>query len=326
MNERPSTSPSTGSSHDGVYRGLGGKITGDLAGERVDAYLAREFPFLSRSGWQKRIEDGSLRVNGSVLKVSGRLKAGDKITMWAPVETEPEVSRDVRVLWESRGVLAAFKPGNLPMHENGPYRKNTFSEFILQVAGPEWAAVHRLDRETSGIVLCGATPDLRARLAKDLAARKMTKEYLAIARGIPAHKGWTEDGAIGDLVASQIRIKKWVVPGGLHAKTHFAVLEAKTDACLLHARPVTGRTNQIRIHSAFSGHVLFGDKLYHPDEAVFLEYFEHGQTVNVTARTGFPRLCLHAAAMEFTHPDTKGRERVESPLPDDLQKFWDEMI
>ena len=314
-----------GSSHDGTYRGLGGKITSVWAGERVDYYLAREFPFLSRSGWQKRIEDGTLRLNGERAKVAGRLHAGDRITMWAPAEVEPDVDRDVRVLWESQGVMVAFKPGNLPMHENGPYRKNTFAEFIAAVAGPEWAAVHRLDRETSGIVLCAATPDLRATLAKDLAARKMAKEYLAIARGAPVDRGWTEDGPIGDLVESQIRIKKWVVEGGLNAKTHFSVRASKNTGCLLQAKPVTGRTNQIRIHAAVRGHVLFGDKLYHPDEAVFLEYFEHGQTDNVTARTGFHRLCLHAAAMEFTHPGTKARERVESPLPDDLQAFWDRL-
>ncbi len=308
---------------DGVHRSLGGPVPTTLAGGRVDAFLAREYPFLSRAGWQKRIESGDVLVNGGRLKVAARLKSGDRVTMWAPLTQEPAVDRGVAVLWEEAGVMAAFKPGNLPMHESGPYKKNTFHELIGALAGREWAAVHRLDRETSGIVLCAATPDLRARLAAGLARREMRKQYLAIARGAPAADGWTSSGPIGDLAESQIRIKKWVVPDGQPALTHFSVRGAKADACLLHARPVTGRTNQIRIHSAHYGHVLFGDKLYHPDEAVFLEYFERGQTDNVTARTGFPRLCLHACAMEFTHPGTGRRELVESALPPDLQGFWD---
>lgn len=310
---------------DGVYRSLGGPVPAPSVGERVDAYLAREYPFLSRAGWQKRIAAGDLLVNGAPLKVAARLKFGDRVTMWAPLTQEPEVDRSVSVIWEEGGVMAAFKPGNLPMHENGPYKKNTFHELIGELAGRQWAAVHRLDRETSGIVLCGATAELRARLAGDLEQRLMRKQYLAIARGAPVEDGWTAHGPIGDLVDSQIRIKKWVVPDGQHALTHFTVQGRKAEACLLHARPVTGRTNQIRIHAAHHGHVLFGDKLYHQDEAVFLEYFERGQTAMVTERTGFPRLCLHACAMEFTHPTTKRRELVESPLPPDLQGFWDSL-
>ena len=124
---------------------------------------------------------------------------------------------------------------------------------------------------------------------------------------------------------SAIRIKKWVVPGGLNALTEFIVLDSVGDSCLLEARPQTGRTNQIRIHAAHAGHALYGDKLYHPDEAVFLEYFERGQTANVTAQTGFARLCLHAKALTFTHP-VHGREvRVEAPLPPDLAGFWAEL-
>jgi 23S rRNA pseudouridine1911/1915/1917 synthase len=307
------------------FRRLGGPVTGVYAGARVDRYLAKFYPFLSRAGWQKRIEDGTLLVSGARVKVAARLRPGDELSMYAPITVEPEVSREIAVLWESGGVMAVFKPGNLPMHENGPYRKNTFAEILAQEVGREWAAVHRLDRETSGIVLCAAMPALRASLCLDLEARRMRKEYLAIARGVPDAREWFCDAPIDDLKESEIRIKKWVVPGGLPAQTGFSVRGVGRDACLLHAKPITGRTNQIRIHAAYAGHVLFGDKLYHPDEAVFLEYFEHGQTEQVTARTGFPRLCLHAAAMEFTHPATGRRERVESALPPDMAGFWAEL-
>lgn len=302
------------------WRRLGPPVRPTEAGSRLDTYLAREFRFLSRSGWQKRIEDGCLHLNGEPSKAAVRVKEGDLLTMFAPVQVEPEVDRGIRVLWEQAGVAAVFKPGNLPMHENGPYRNNTFAAILTEVVGPEWAACHRLDRETSGIVLCGATAAIRAELAEDFGKRRVHKEYLAIARGQPSSHAWEVDGPIGDLVESQIRIKKWVVAGGLPAQTFFETLAVGQEACLLRAKPVTGRTNQIRIHAAYSGHVLFGDKLYHPDEAVFLDYFEHrATTAFVVEKTGFPRCALHAAAMEFTHPDTGERVRVEVELPDDLK-------
>lgn len=304
------------------FRRLGGPVPSQGAGARVDYYLAQHFPFLSRSGWQRRIDAQGVVVNGAGVKPATRLREGDQLAMWSPPTVEPEVDRGVYPLWEEAGVMAVFKPGNLPMHENGPYRKNTFHHLVTATIGREWAAVHRLDRETSGIVLCGATSDIRAELCQDLEHRRMRKEYLALARGRPTVRAWSADGSIGDLKASEIRIKKWVVPDGLAALTHFSVLAVGPDSCLLRAAPVTGRTNQIRIHAAHAGHVLYGDKLYHPDEAVFLEYFAKGQTENVTARTGFGRLCLHATMLEFTHPVTRRRERIECPLPPDLAGFW----
>jgi 23S rRNA-/tRNA-specific pseudouridylate synthase len=151
------------------------------------------------------------------------------------------------------------------------------------------------------------------------------KEYLAIARGTPTYDHWTADGPLGDLKDSAIRIKKWVVPGGLNSLTEFAVLDRATDACLLEARPKTGRTNQIRIHAAHAGHVLFGDKLYHPDESVFLEYFADGLTDRVIALTGSRRLCLHARALEFMHPESRREVRLEAAMPQDMVSLWQQL-
>lgn len=307
---------------DAEFRGIGGEVPGDQDGARVDAYLAKHFPFLSRAGWQIRIGDGRLLVNGAKVKASSRVRAGDLLTHYMPTGAEPEVDRGIRVLWERKGLIAVYKPGNLPMHESGLYRKNTFTELVKEKVGKEWAAVHRIDRETSGIVICGSDNDLRGRLSIDFAERRVYKEYLAIGRGVSAADSWTSEGAIGDLKASLIRIKRGVVPDGLPAKTEFKVLGRGRDATLLHCRPLTGRTNQIRIHAAHAGHVLFGDKLYHDDEQIFLDYLDHGQTDDITRRTGFRRLCLHAAAIEFKHPADGEFCRIETPLPEDLQDFW----
>lgn len=306
----------------GAYRRLGPPVPKDFCGRRLDMHLSIEFRFLSRSGWQRRIEDGLLLVNGRPSKPAVRLKEGDLLSLFAPPTVEPEVDRGIRLLWESEGVMGVYKPGGLPMHENGPYRRNTFAFLAAEAFGNEWAACHRLDRETSGIVLCGATASLRAKLAEAFQDKEIHKEYLAIARGTPDAPRFRVDGPIGDLEGSQIRIKKWVVADGLPAETDFTLEEQGPEACLLRARPYTGRTNQIRIHAAFQGHVLVGDKLYHPDESVFLEYFAHGTTEGVIGRTGFARCCLHATALGFVHPHTKADVRIDCPMPDDMQGLW----
>lgn len=298
------------------------------AGKRIDAYLSQSFPFLTRSGWQKRMDQGEVLVNRHEVKASYRLRVGDIVQFYHPPEAEPEVDRGIRILWEEGEVMAVYKPGNLPMHENGAYRNNTFAKLLDSVRGPDWSAVHRLDRETSGIVLCGSTHRTRQKLAEDFERKKIQKEYLCIVKGVPETPQWSNSGALGDLVQSQIRIKKWVVEGGLSAETGFAVEAVSADGyALLRAFPKTGRTNQIRIHAAHSGHWILGDKLYHPNEDVFLDYWKTGETTKfVIEQTGFHRCCLHAAALTFTHPVSKMEVRVESPLPEDLQDLWVRLV
>lgn len=308
-------------------RRVGGPVPPECDGQRLDGYLARNYPFLSRAAWVKRIESGQIRVDGRVpTKGSVKVRAGAEIRRLAPHVDEPAVDTDVRILWEGQGVIAFYKPGNLPMHEVGPYRKNTFAEVVWSRYGREWSAVHRLDRETSGIVLCGGTQEVRAQLCDDFLSRRVKKEYLAIAHGVPATPKFVCDGPIGVPQGSQIRIKRWVVPDGQSALTEFEIEAATRTASLLRAKPYTGRTNQIRIHAAHAGHWLYGEKLYHEDEAVFLEYFEKGPTENVVRRAGYKRCCLHATRLEFKHPVTKELIRVDCPLAPDLVDFWTDLV
>jgi 23S rRNA pseudouridine1911/1915/1917 synthase len=176
-------------------------------------------------------------------------------------------------------------------------------------------------------VLCGATNEVRQKLADDFEAKKIRKEYQLIVSGIPSESSWTVDGPIGDLTQSKIRIKKWVVDGGLSAQTHFVVEDVNQDPsqprALLRAFPKTGRTNQIRIHAAYSGHWIVGDKLYHPNEEVFLDYWESQATTDFCLeQTGFQRCCLHAAALTLKHPETGKEIRIEVPLADDMRALW----
>ncbi|MCX6129933.1 MAG: RluA family pseudouridine synthase [Proteobacteria bacterium] len=317
-----SKSPVEKPDEDAAYRPLGIAVPSEKAGARVDAYLARHFPFLSRAAWQKRLRQGELYVDGDPVDVAYRLREGQQLAMHHPPSTEPEVDRGIYPIWRKGAVMAVFKPAPLPMHENGAYRKNTFAELVKMELGPEWAAVHRLDRETSGIVLCGATHAVRQQLSLSLAERTLYKEYLGIARGQSSEQRWIETGPIGDLVSSDIRIKKWVVPDGQSAETHFQVLEQRGEHCLLRAIPKTGRTNQIRIHAAYRGLPLVGDRLFHPDEQVFLEWFVHGLTDHVVQKSGYKRCLLHAHALAFKHPEDLKVHEVRCEMPDDMRSFW----
>ncbi len=306
----------------GDFRPLGRPIAAPDAGMRIDAYLAKNFRFLSRAAWQKRLDSGTVRLDGRPANTAQRLQEGQNIDYFYPLEVEPEVDRGIYPIWRKGAVMAVFKPAPLPMHENGPYRKNTFATLLQEELGPEWAAVHRLDRETSGIVLCGATYEVRRDLAQSLASRSLQKEYLAIAHGISKEPFWIAEGPIGDLSSSEIRIKKWVVSGGLPSETHFQVLEQKRQHILFRAFPKTGRTNQIRIHAAHAGHHLVGDRLFYPDEQVFLEWYVDGLSEQVIAKTGHRRCLLHAHALHFEHPEDGRNYEVRCPLPEDMDTFW----
>tara|TARA_B100001094_G_C18169562_1_gene794252 strand:+ start:70 stop:942 length:873 start_codon:yes stop_codon:yes gene_type:complete len=290
----------------------------------LDAYLGSQFPFLSRTEWKAKIQDEMLLGISGALRPTYKVQVGDVFYLYHPPTVEPEVDKGIYPIWKKSGIMACYKPSNLPMHENGPYRKNTFAAVLVEDFGEEWAAVHRLDRETSGIVLCGNTPQLRKALADSLAQRAVQKRYIAIGAGRPLAESWVEKGPIGDLKGSEIRIKKWVVADGLPAETFFRVKGQKGEKVLLEAWPKTGRTNQIRIHAAYAGLPLLGEKLYHPDENVFLDYFNARRTraPKPNIIKGADRLCLHAESIEFTHPESGERCIVHCPPPEDMLCFW----
>ncbi|MDA9951264.1 RluA family pseudouridine synthase [Oligoflexaceae bacterium] len=298
------------------------------AGKRLDYHLSHRFPFFTRSRWQKRISQGQLLINQSAMrKAAYRLQEGDRISMYYPRRDEPQVDCQLPLLVECEGVLGVFKPAGLPMHENGLYHRNTFAQALIEQYGPQWAAVHRIDRETSGVVICGNTHEIRSDIAKSLAEREVLKSYLAITEGRVSEDHFSCDAPLGEPpLGSEIRIKKWVNhDDGLESLTDFDAVDRCLTHSLVRAFPKTGRTNQIRIHLAFLGHRIVGDKLYHPDEQVFLNYYERDSSGWVEEMAGFPRHCLHAESFSFTHPVLKRPFRVEAPMPADMQNLWDEL-
>ena len=304
------------------YRNLGKEVIDLDRGKRIDRFLGEKFLFHSRNEWSKRLKRGEVFVNAKVVKSSYKLHLNDRISYFCPPSWEPEVDRGIKVIWEENGVLAIYKPSNLPMHEGGRYRKNTFSVVLREKIGEEWSAVHRLDRDTSGIVLCAKNQKLRNSLSAELRERTMQKTYFAIVHGHMSKQTIQVNKPLGETPNSLFRIKNWVIPNGLPSITNFEVLDVKDKYSLLKVSPLTGRTHQIRIHASYIGHHLIGDKKYHPDETVFLEYLDYGFTDNVKRAVKFDRLCLHAGQLSFKHPISGKRCIVSSEIPDDMKTIW----
>jgi 23S rRNA pseudouridine1911/1915/1917 synthase len=305
-----------------AYRPLGKPVLAAEAGVRVDLYLAARFPFHSRHHWQNKISEGEVLVSGRSTKSSYRLRSEEQIAYYSPADLEPKVDMGVQKIWESPGILAVYKPSNLPMHEGGAYRHNTFEKAVKQAFGSQWSAVHRLDRETSGLVLCCDTREMREAISALFRTRSIQKTYFAIAMGTPKESGWTVDAPLGLAESTTFRLKQGVREDGAPSVTHFRVLETIPGYTLLEVKPETGRTHQIRVHAAWSGLPLLGDKKYYPDESVYLEYLENGFTERVAACCKTDRLGLHAARLSFLHPFTQEPVRIEVPLAADLQQIW----
>lgn len=304
------------------YRRLGPPVKAKDVPIRTDRYLGSKFLFLSRTEWNRRLHQGEVLVNERVVRPSFRLKEGDRICYFCPPEREPQVNKSLQIVAEFQGILAVYKPPNLPMHEGGAYRKHTFYELLREKLGSDCAAVHRLDRETSGLVLCSSDPNLRKSLGKVFSEKRIEKTYLAIVHGIPASPTWIVNAPLGQSKETLFRVKQGVRPDGAPSETRYECIESKNGLSLLRVFPKTGRTHQIRVHSAFSGHHLVGDKKYHPDESIYLEYLESGFSDRVRTACLTERLCLHATRIRFEHPVTGKICDVESPMPSDMQAIW----
>ncbi len=304
---------------------LGKPVEDSQIGGRVDRYLSENYLFFSRAGWQKKIKSSMVFVNSSPVKGSYKLKLGDQLSYMYPAEDEPEVDKNIFLIAEHDEVMAIYKPGYLPMHENGPWKRNTFAQLLIDQFGEGCAAVHRLDRETSGIVLCSKNSELRKKLSQQWVDGEVEKEYLAICNGVPQEDYFEVDAPIGDAIGSSIRIKKAVNPEGLESLTKFMVEKRAEKFSFIRAFPKTGRTNQIRVHLEHAGHLIVGDKMYHPDESVFNEYYEKGDGPWISERTGYYRHLLHAAKISYTHPRSRKRITISCDAPEDMLEKWKEI-
>lgn len=189
---------------------------------------------------------------------------------------------------------------------------------------PDLSPPHRLDRETSGLLVLSRDTEAARRFFTLFKTHLVGKTYLALVRGTPDWTRRTLDAPLGDLglgAANRVLMRQAVVPGGRPAVTDFRVLERRAGYALIEAHPRSGRLHQIRAHLFHLGLPMVGDKIYGPERDAFVEFIETGQTPELTARLGLPRQALHAARLAF--PWAGAQVVAEAGLPEDLQGFWD---
>jgi 23S rRNA pseudouridine1911/1915/1917 synthase len=286
----------------------------DEAGLRLDTFLAARGAVPSRAAAGRLIDAGAVTVGGRTRPKSHRLAAGDAVAV-EPVESVPPAAGDVpfAVVFEDEHLLVVDKPPGVVIHPAPGHRGPTLAGALAgRAAGgpnPERAGiVHRLDRDTSGLLVVAKSEEAHAAMRRLMSARRITREYLALVGGRPATESGTIDAPLG-----RDRVRRTVVSTrtdrARSAVTHFRVLERLPRTTLIRVRLETGRTHQIRAHMAAIGHPVCGDR--------------HYGGANCGKKIGLSRQFLHAARLMFSHPFSGELLQCESKPPVDLRRALD---
>jgi 23S rRNA pseudouridine1911/1915/1917 synthase len=301
-------------------------VAPEFAGMRLDLFIQTRIPRLSRTRAQQIVKACGYRQNGVKSRPSDLVRAGETMYLVRPPFEEPAATRELPIVYEDAAMLAINKPPGLPVHPSASYHRNTVS-FILQeryghADAPRIA--HRLDRETSGLLLCARSLEHERIIKGDFENRRMKKTYLAIVRGELAKDTDLIDIPMGR-PDSGLHVLMIARRDGLPATTEYRVRARAEGHTLVELFPHTGRQHQLRVHLSEIGHSIVGDKLYGPErEAPFLEVIDNGGklTPELLARLGHERHALHAHALSFAHPDTRAPLTLSAALSPDLIALW----
>ncbi|MCZ6806348.1 MAG: RluA family pseudouridine synthase [Deltaproteobacteria bacterium] len=300
-------------------------VAPEHAGQRLDRFVQSRIPRLSRTRAQEIVRSCAYRADGTRRRPSERVRTGETVLLVRPPFEEPHVPLFFDVLYEDDAILAVDKPSGLPVHPSATYHKNTLTFLLRERFGNDAPQIaHRLDRETSGLLLCGRTPEAERALKNAFESRRVSKRYLAIVRGvIPDDEGRIELPI--DQAKEGLRILMEVTPPGegYPSVTRFRVVARSDQATLVALAPESGRQHQLRVHLSALGFPILGDKLYGPEGVQpFLDYIETGMTDELRQRLGHERQALHAYELTFDHPTSGDRLTLHAPLPDDLIALW----
>jgi 23S rRNA pseudouridine1911/1915/1917 synthase len=284
----------------------------EVAGLRLDQALARLLPRYSRSRLAAWIHDGGVTVDGRAASPKDKLWGGELIEVAPP--PEPSASAfapediPLQIVHEDPALLVLDKPPGLVVHPGSGNWQGTLLNALLHHcpglgAVPRAGIVHRLDKDTSGLMVVAKTLPAHASLVRQLAAREVRREYLALVQGDLVHGGRV-DAPVGRHPTQRTRMA--VTASGKPAVTHYEVLERYGACTLLACRLETGRTHQIRVHLTSLGHPLVGDPVYRRNAAL------------PAACRAFRRQALHAAALAFVHPESGQTMRFDALPPADL--------
>lgn len=299
-------------------------VESNYAGWRLDLYLCEKIQRLSRARVQHIIKNSLLSERR--LKPSSLVYPGLTFRLRRRAEVEPETPTDLPTLYEDDALLVLNKPSGLPIHPTARYHRGTLVSLLKARSGAARAdPVHRLDRETSGVIVCGKTTEACRTLMRAFVAGEVHKEYAALCEGHPEPDAFEVDAPIsegGATVRIAVRIDR---ESGKPARTCFEVktrFEVKGEPfSLLRAFPKTGRQHQIRVHLREAGFPIVGDKIYGPDEGYFDRFSRRCLEPEAWLKLRLQRHALHAAFISFNHPTTGAPVRFEADLPADLAGF-----
>jgi 23S rRNA pseudouridine1911/1915/1917 synthase len=286
------------------------------AGARLDTFLAGRFVQFTRSRIKNLINEGMARVNGKPAKAGLKLSIGDAVELDVPEPKQPfakpeEIPLDI--VYEDGSLLVINKSRGLVVHPAAGNESGTLVNALLSHCGDlsgiagelQPGIVHRLDKDTTGLLVVAKNDKAHLSLSKQIAEKSARRIYLALVEGNVAEEHGRVDAPLGRSKADRKKIA--VVIGGRPAATEYSVLERFGSCTLVECRLETGRTHQIRVHMKHIGHPVVGDPVYGVRKQLF----------NVDGQL------LHAARLEFTHPETGERVQFKAPMPEDFQRVLD---
>ena len=294
----------------------------ELAGRRFDQALAEMFPEYSRSRLAEWIKAGDALLDGQPVRPRDPVRGGEAVAvnLRTRVETHSEaedIALDVR--YQDADVLVIDKPAGLVVHPGAGNPRGTMVNALLHLDPtlaelPRAGIVHRLDKDTSGLMVVARSLRAHSSLIEQLSGREVHRQYLAVVVG-PMIAGGTVDAPIGRHPTDRIRQAVVKEGQGKQAVTHYRVRERFRAHTLVECRLETGRTHQIRVHMAYAKHPLIGDPLYGGS----FKLPKAATPELVEALRGFRRQALHAEKLSFRHPVSGEAVTTESPMPDDMQ-------
>jgi 23S rRNA pseudouridine1911/1915/1917 synthase len=310
----------------GGHQTIDVRLEPDHAGWRLDRALAAAVPTLSRERLKTLIRSGAVEASGLAVRDPAAKVRGDEALHLTIPEPEPahNEAQDIplRVIFEDEHLLVVDKPAGLVVHPAAGNRDGTLVNALLHHCGGSLSGiggvarpgiVHRIDKDTSGLLAVAKTDVAHEGLAKQFAAHSVDRRYLAIVSGVPKASEGTVDAPLARSAANRKKIAIVSDGRGKRAVTHWRRLELLRDAALVECRLETGRTHQVRVHMASLGHPLLGDPVYGGSGK------SHRKLLS---ELGFHRQALHAAELGFTHPVTKHRLSFASAMPPDMQELF----
>lgn len=286
------------------------QIPTTYAGLRLDRALAKLFPQYSRHRLQIWLKEGQIRVDGELAEAKRAVNGGEHLELVPPPTPKTVAPRaqhlSLEVVYEDEDLIVIDKPAGLVVHPGAGVPDGTLLNALLAhapalAAVPRAGIVHRLDKDTSGLLVVAKNVSAQAGLAAQLAARRMRRTYLAVVYGVPAASG-TIDAPVGRDARARTRMA--VTRRGKEARTRYRVLQGFGSAALVECRLETGRTHQIRVHFQFIGHPLIGDPVYRR---------------GMRGAPAFERQALHATELVLRHPRDGKELCFRSPLPRDIR-------